>query len=348
MIQRWQEWSKGTLIADRYHIVETLGCGRVAITYLAFDENRKKQVAIKTIKPDILNSLTEEEITDFKDKFWREAVTLSRLKHNHIVSFVDAINDKKTNLVYIIMEYIEGISLANYPEMLSPKNAIKYIYQIGDALIYLHSNGKIHCNVKPSNIIIVNSFLSKKAVLIGFSLTQSFDHPLTQLNSSDADGFTAKELFVKEYTKGFFTDVYSLSATFYFLLTKKYPISVVNRILSQYGDKITTLFEEPQKIVKISDKVNYAIIKGLEIEPENRPKSIQEWLHLLGYKRYIYGCQIRLQIHILITLIEKLNPIITVVGIIVGIIGIYITVSSIQFNKPEILNPVEKNNSITD
>lgn len=322
MMKKWQEWHKRKLIVNRYHIQETLGRENVAITYLAFDENAKNQVVIKTINPELLNQLNESEIKKIQDKFWEQAVRLSQCKHNHIVTFLDAFKDRETSLVYIIMEYIDGQSLASYRKILSQKEALKYIQQIGDALNYLHNKNIIHCNIKPSNIILQNIY-PRKAVLIGFSLARSFNHPLTQITSDSADGFTPIELFSQEYGIGAFTDIYSLSATFYFLLTKKVPPSVKQRILSSRTDNKSKsdLVEPKEIIVTLSDRVNQAIIKGMAITPTKRFYSVEEWFRGLGLRHCILK-RWHDKWQLLVNRLEQINPIITIVSIIVGIITI--------------------------
>lgn len=326
-MKKWQEWNKGILICDKYRILEILGRGNISITYLASDENAQKRVVIKTLKPYLLNNLTESEINDLKDKFWKEAVNLSKCQHDYIVNFLDALNDPETGLVYIIMEYIDGKNLGSYKKIWSQKEALKYIRQIGEALRYIHDQGIIHCNLKPDNIILQNSN-PHKAVLIGFSLAQTFNHPLTRINSDSAGSFTPIELFSKEKL-GDFTDIYSLSATLYFVLTKEKPPSVKNRTLaSRIDNQSKTDLIEPEKIVKLNYRVNHAIIKGMEIDPKKRPQSVQEWFELLGLKsgnRWYYWWKMLL-------ILKKIDPIIGIVSIIVGILGIIIAISEFSNN----------------
>ncbi|MCT7995530.1 serine/threonine protein kinase [Laspinema olomoucense] len=318
----YQEWNKGQLIGGRYHICETLGCGSIAITYLAFDEKANKNVVLKTIKPELLNQLTVSELKDLKLKFLQEAVNLSRCHHSNIVKFLDIFHDKKTDLIYIIMEYIEGRTLESYRKIWSPKEALKYIKQIGDALTYLHHQGIIHRNVKPSNIMLQNGPLGK-VVLIGFSVAQSFNHNLTNVNSNNADSFTPKELFLQEDKKGPFTDVYSLSATLYFLLTKELPPSVKARKLSLLGpdNRNRRELREPKEIVDtISESVNQAIIKGMAIEAKDRYPSIEILLESLRIRHYLPK-KFTEQLNRASAKLDKMNLVITIIGIIVGIGG---------------------------
>jgi len=339
MTQKWQEWNRGTVIADRYHILETLGCGQVAITYLAFDaKNDEKRVVIKTIKPDLLNHLTESEIQDLKDKFWKEAVNISKCQHDHIVRFLDARKDRDTDLVYIIMEYIDGKSLASYQKIWSQKEALKYIHQIGDALRYIHEKDIIHCNLKPDNIILQNN-RHNKAILIGFSLARTFNHPLTKVNINSADSFTPKELFSQEET-GAFTDIYSLSATLYFLLTKERPPNVKDRTLSSRpGNYNKSELIEPKEIIKLSDRVNNAILKGMEIDPKKRPQSIHSLFEMLGLTDFIPRSY-RNQFKLFLNQLQEIDPIIGILSFILGILGIILTILTMNLSDNSSLPPV--------
>ncbi|MGK7918674.1 MAG: serine/threonine protein kinase [Trichodesmium sp.] len=334
MMKQWQEWDKGILIGGKYRILETLGRGNVAITYLASDEKAQKRVVIKTLKPNLLNNLTEREISDLKDKFWKEAINLSKCQNDYIVTFLDARKDPETDLVYIIMEYIDGKSLASYTKIWSQKEALRYIRQIGEALSYIHDQGIIHCNLKPDNIILQKGN-ANKAVLIGFSLAKTFNHPLTQINRNNADGFTPRELFSKEQP-GAFTDIYSLSATLYFLLTKEKPPSVKDRTLASRRDNQSKSdLIEPKEIVKLNYRVNQAIIKGMEIEQEKRPQSVQEWFELLGLRDYLPR-PYRDKLQFLLKIIKDLGPLMTIVGILVSIVGIILRISQFS-NNPSVL-----------
>ena len=316
-----QERKEGQLIGGRYHIVNTLSCGSIAITYLAFDDKANENVVLKTIKPDLLNQLTASEIKDLKLKFLQEAVNLSRCKHSNIVKFLDIFHDKPTDLIYIIMEYVEGKTLESYKKIWSQKEALKYIQQIGDALSYLHHQGIIHRNIKPSNIILQNGPLGK-VVLIGFSVAQSFNNNLTNLKSDSADSFTPKELFWQEDKKGPFTDVYSLSATLYFLLTKELPPSVEEQTLSllRKNNQNKIYLREPKEIVStVNEPVNRAIMKGMAIEAKDRYPSIEIWLQSLGIRHYIPK-KLTEQLKIASNKLEKINPVITIISILVGII----------------------------
>ncbi|MGL4502897.1 MAG: serine/threonine protein kinase, partial [Planktothrix sp.] len=221
----------------------------------------------------------------------------------------------------------------SYRKVWSQKEALKYIKQIGDALTYLHHQGIIHRNVKPSNILLQNGPLGK-VMLIGFSVAQSFNNNLTNLKSDSADSFTPKELFEQEDEKGPFTDVYSLSATLYFLLTKELPPSVRNRNLSllRQNNQSTTELREPKEIVDtVSEPVNQAIMKGMAIEAKDRYPSIEILLESLGIRHYLPK-KLTEQLNSASNQLDKINPVITIISILVGIGGMIFVVLDASTN----------------
>ncbi len=118
-----------------------------------------------------------------------------------------------------------------------------------------------------------------EAVLIDFGIACEFTPNLTQTHTQFlSDGFAPIEQYEQRAKRGAYTDVYALAATLYYLLTVEVPTISPLRAIG-------TPLEPPKRInPSISDKVNQAILKGMEIKPEDRPQSMHEWLELLGMK----------------------------------------------------------------
>jgi serine/threonine-protein kinase len=271
-------WTPGQTLQDgRYTIERELGRGRFAVTYLAKNEGGNL-VVIKTLDEDLLNQLSANDRNSLESKFYDEARKLERCKHPHIVRVQRTF---KEGLVFCIaMEYVAGDTLATLAQRVLPeKEALNYIQQIGEALNEVHRQGLLHRDVKPANIMVRAG--TYEAVLIDFGLAAEFDDPLTSRWRDNQ--FAPIELNSSKRKRKAYTDVYSLAATLYFLLTGKLPASALDR-----KDANASLIPPREINPQISEQVNKAILKGMALAPEDRPQSMQEWLDLLGLRRTIH------------------------------------------------------------
>lgn len=266
-------WVSGQELQNgKYTIEKELGEGGFGITYLAKD-NQGNLVVIKTLNDAIKK---RADFAKFQQDFINEAIKLAKCNHPHIVKIYEVINED--DLWCMVMEYIDGEDLGTLVEnhgILSEDIALKYIQQIGEALTVVHNNGLLHRDIKPQNIMI--RFGKSEAVLIDFGIAREFTPNLTKTHTKIlSDGFAPIEQYDARAKRGAFTDVYALAATLYSLLTGELPNIAPMRAIG-------TELEDAKKInSKISDRVNDAIIKGMEIKPENRPQSVENWLELLG------------------------------------------------------------------
>ncbi len=144
-------WSRGkTLKNNRYIIQEILGKGRFSLTYLAKDSQNDDKVVIKTAKDVFLNLGKFQQLQDSLSK---EAFELAKCHHPHIVQVKERF--KEGNILCIVMEYISGKTLDKRDnKIISEKEALNYIQQIGNALIEVHLHQLLHRDIRPGNIII--------------------------------------------------------------------------------------------------------------------------------------------------------------------------------------------------
>lgn len=268
----------GQWINHKYLLKEVLGQGGFGITYRATDKNGDS-VVIKTLNETIQRSLYFEKL---RTTFCNEAVLLNQCKHSHIVRYIEVLFVE--NLPCLVMEYIQGKNLAELlrqrKTFLPEAEALRYIQQISEALIVVHNNQLLHRDVKPLNIMIRDN--KDEAVLIDFGIARNVDPDVPkEITAFRAGKYTPIEQYQDNSTKyGHHTDIYSLSATLYTLLTNS-PFPNAETRTQTKQDPLTP----PKEInPNISDRVNQAIMKGMERYPEDRPKSIQEWLDLLSDK----------------------------------------------------------------
>ncbi|QKQ74719.1 serine/threonine-protein kinase [Nostoc sp. TCL240-02] len=276
-------WASGQkLHRDRYEIKQQLGQGNFAITYLAKDRD-VKDVVIKTLNSNLLNQLSNEDRDRLKSGFADESRKLAICKHPNIVQVIDTF--ESGDLKCMVMEYIQGDNLAKIVQprgFLPAKEALDYIQQIGKALIVVHEQGFLHRDVKPENIILRSG--SHEVVLINFDLARRFvDNPVSSRGNL-VDKFTPIELYSnsprQQARRKPWTDIYSLAATLYFLLTGKLPESAIER-----QDNNKRLIPPQELNNQISDRVNDAIIHAMKLESDKRPKTVEDWLKELGWRR---------------------------------------------------------------
>jgi serine/threonine-protein kinase len=144
----------------RYHIVKELGRGAMGVVYLGKDPTIQRFVAIKTMRLDEIDD--GEDLKEFRNRFFREAESTGRLSHPNIVTVYDA--GEQDGLAYIAMEYLEGTLLSCYCQkstILPAKQSLQIVSAVADALDYAHSQGVVHRDVKPANIMILKQRLVK-------------------------------------------------------------------------------------------------------------------------------------------------------------------------------------------
>ncbi len=136
-------------LADRYEIERGIGSGGAAIVYLARDLKHGRQVALKVLRTDVGASLSA-------DRFLREIRIAARLNHPHILAVHDS--GEAGGLLYYVMPYVEGESLRERLKRegaLPLEDALRFAREVADALAYAHSQGVIHRDIKPGNILLV-------------------------------------------------------------------------------------------------------------------------------------------------------------------------------------------------
>ncbi|MDM9379143.1 serine/threonine-protein kinase [Chlorogloeopsis sp. ULAP01] len=274
-------WAAGHKLQDSKYIIEKeLGEGGFGITYRARDNNGR-YVVIKTLND---NLQCRPDFAKFQQDFLNEAIKLAKCTHPHIVQIHELIQERE--LWCMVMEYIDGEDLYNLVEnqgVLSEAKALNYIQQIGEALTIVHNNGLLHRDIKPHNIMVRSGKL--EAVLIDFGIAREFSQNLTQTHTQIlTDGYAPIEQYDRRGRRGAYTDIYALAATLYFLLTRELPITAPLRAIA------TPMIQAKDINSNITERVNQAILKGMEIKPENRPQSIKEWLRLLQYNHDFCSC----------------------------------------------------------
>jgi eukaryotic-like serine/threonine-protein kinase len=270
-------WVTGQkLYGDRYTIERFLGQGGFGVAYLARDK-KGDRIVIKTLKEQVLNN---PKLAPYRQKyqqnFREEALRLALCRHPHIVHIDNAFYEGE--LPCIAMEYVEGEDLRHRIKQrgaLSELEALLYIWQIAKAVMVIHDKGMLHQDIKPPNIMVRAG--KAEAVLIDFGIAREFITTISHYQTTSyTGGFSPIEQYTLQANRGEYTDVYSLAATLYYMLTAKVPTPAPGRAAK------LPLVPPREHNPSISAQVNEAILKGMEFEPEKRPQSVQAWLDLLG------------------------------------------------------------------
>ena len=307
-----------SLQGNKYKIISLLGQGGFGITYLAEQTSLGRKVCIKeffmkeygerTTTPaaedaptaivddatvltgvSAVTSAAAEIMGRYKEKFIKEAKTIAKLDHPGIVRIHDVFEENGT--AYYVMDFIEGENLNELVKREGPlpeERALGYIRQVADALSYIHGKRIMHLDVKPANVIVRKS--DDKAILIDFGVAKQYDSEGTQTSTTPiglSAGYAPIELMNVGGVLTFSpeTDVYSLGATLYYLVTGKNPPGASERMeMIMEGETL----DYPEFVSKT---VIDAIERALQSR-KRRPQMVAEFLELLpAEKKHLFICK---------------------------------------------------------
>ena len=255
----------------KYILQQELGVGGFGRTYKAINQVLNQVVVIKTWK-SVLRQKTE--LAEVRKELLNEAQRLIKCDHPNIVRFYEFFIEAE--IPYIVMDYIAGETLDEIvqPEsVLSEAKAIEYIRQLGAALKVIHSNGLLHRDIKPQNVILHQE--SQKVVLIDFGIAREFNQGRIQTHTSIvSDGYAPIEQYLPKAPRTSATDIYGLAATLYTLVTGEIPLPAPLR-------NRMTLSTPKDMRPELSHQISEAIMQGMALEIEERPSNIDEWLSWL-------------------------------------------------------------------
>ncbi|MGZ8383897.1 MAG: serine/threonine-protein kinase [Nitrospira sp.] len=208
----------------RYHVVKELGRGAMGVVYLGKDPTIQRFVAIKTMRLDEIDN--EEDLKEFRDRFFREAESTGRLSHPNIVTVYDA--GEQDGLAYIAMEYLEGALLSCYCQkstILPAKQSLQIVASVAEALDYAHSQGVVHRDVKPANIMILKQRLVK-VMDFGIAKMASASKTQTRMILGTPRYMSPEQATGKDVDGR--SDVFSLGVVLFELLSGERPFDAEN------------------------------------------------------------------------------------------------------------------------
>ena len=248
-------------LSERYREIELLGQGSQKKVYRVYDSQLKREIALA--KP-------VQEHEEFYEAFVSEAILISRLEHQGIITIYDI--GFEADCPFFTMELIEGNSLIKAVHDYTQDELLYIFQQICDAISYAHSKDILNMDLKPENIII-GSFFKVKILDWGIAKDLRADEDLLHKHEQGTPGFMSPE----QLSGGNIstrTDVFMLGAVLFYCLFKKAPFEggayeeiKGNTLSGKLSDFTSGTVSEP--LVKIS-------LKALSVEPENRYASVQD------------------------------------------------------------------------
>ena len=277
-----------SLQGGRYRIIDVLGQGGFGITYLAEQVMAERKVCIKEFFPKeyynrdanlrsiSLGTQGSAEIMErYKAKFVKEAQTIAHLDHPNIIHILDVFEENNT--CYYAMDYIEGESLSERVKRggaMSERDAVAYIKQVASALEHIHEQQIMHLDVKPGNIMVRTK--DDHAILIDFGLSKHYDATSGEATSTTPVGVSHGYAPMEQYKQGGVnrfspeTDIYSLGATLYYLVTGNVPPQAAD--IPEEGIVFPT---------DMSSNVRETIARSMSYLRKDRPHTIKDFLALL-------------------------------------------------------------------
>ena len=285
---------KGTRLIGRYTIEGVLGQGGFGITYLGMDELHKKKVAIKEFFPQGIvtrNIEYEDTVTvtlvgekenydKGKERFLKEAQTMAMFsKDKGIVKALDFF--EINNTAYIVMEYLEGVTLKQYlreNERIDAEDLVELLVPLIEALDEIHSQGLIHRDISPDNIMVLPDGRIK---LMDFGAARDYtEFGEKSLSIVLKPGYAPPEQYQTHGVQGPWTDIYALCATMYKCITGENPPDAIDRLVDDHLKKISAFG------FTVSPQIEEAIIKGMSVAAKDRYQNVGDFCEDLygGYE----------------------------------------------------------------
>jgi len=274
----------GTVLRGRYKILAPVGQGGMGAVYRAEDLRLEGRIcAVKEVRPD--PDATPEALAQAQEQFRREAITLARLDHPNLPKVSDTFTEGGRQ--YLVMDFVEGQDLRQLVEekrrrgeFLDERTVLEWADQLCDALEYLHSQDPpvLHRDIKPANIKLTPGGLIK---LVDFGLVKLLaaddSRTITVLQGRGTLPYTPLEQYGGDTGHtDVRSDIYSLGATLYHLLTNRPPADAKQRFLTPNAHVFPRAINP-----RISPTTERAILTAIAMHPDPRPPSVAAFREML-------------------------------------------------------------------
>ena len=255
-------------LSNNYKDIQVIEKGGMGLIAKAYDKERQRHVAIKTILPEL------KDDTGVVEMFLQECQIIQAMNHPNIVRIFDV--GTTDQLYYYSMDYLEGESLQDKidrEKKLEVHETVKIGTQIARALQHIHSNGLVHRDIKPSNIFITPNGVSK---IIDFGIAKMLNSKTVFTYSSvGSPVYASPEQIQGENVTGK-SDIYSLGVCLFYCLTGEHPFTS--------SDILAKMFETPKDLkdynLKIPDSLVLSIGLCMDPDPKKRLPAHELWARL--------------------------------------------------------------------
>ena len=260
----------------QYEVLELLGEGGIGQVHAARDTVLGREVAIKSLRPELLND------SSFLERFRAEATNLARLNHPNITTLFTLLAEGKQ--LYMVMELVRGRTLeAVLKERqgpFSPREAVAVISQAAEGLSYAHGMGLIHRDIKPANMIVTDSGLLK-IMDFGIARVQGSQRLTRDGTIVGTLAYMAPEQLRAEEVDAR-ADLYSLAIVLYEMLSGSVPFTAV----SDYELMKAQIHTPPERLTHrvggLDPQIEKALMRALSKKPADRFSSVGEFRDALG------------------------------------------------------------------
>ncbi len=250
----------------RYHILEQLGEGGMAMVFKAYDTRLEREVALKVIRR---GAFAPELLEEVLKRFEREAKSLARMSHPSIVKVHDF--GEHEGAPYLVLEYLPGGTLKRLLGKPLPwQEAVRLLLPVARGLAYAHQRGILHRDIKPANILITEN---GEPMLSDFGIAKILEGDQATSLTSSGMAVGTPEYMAPEQWKGQTlpqSDIYSMGIVLYEMLTGRKPYSADTPAAILIKQATEALPRPSQFGIDLPESVEFLLIKALEKDPAFR------------------------------------------------------------------------------
>lgn len=265
---------EGQAVDGKYRLVAKVGEGGMGVVFRAEDLRLKREVAVKFLHPRVAGDPKRSEM------FLREAESMAKLRHPNVVEVYDVGSFGRSP--FLVMPYLHGTNVDDWAERrggppLSADEVVGIVGQACGGLHAIHEQGLVHGDIKPSNLLVSDSF---EVMVTDLGLARAVNEGTSSLTPPGTPGFLAPELIAREKIPPALVhkaDVYALGVTAYWLLTGQMPVAddeheVYAVLVRQLEDPVIPPSERHGGLNPVFDP---PLLRALDRTPEHRPDAVE-------------------------------------------------------------------------